>query len=294
MVNEWVNNKLMKIKDFLKTCYKAADNFVEHDGVEHAGYITFLIIISIFPFILFLIALTGFLGESEAGAIFIKNMLSLMPKEFLPAIIPRIQEIISGPPQSFVAIAFLSLIWTASSFFQGLRNILNRVYRVESPPSYLLRRIGTMVYFLIIALIIAIIIFFSFFGEVIYLKLLLVLKKEISLFASLDFLLVNKVFAFISTTLIVYLSYYTLPDLKKKKFANFLPGTIFVLICWFLVTRAFAIYLESFNQVYVVYGSIAGFVVSMFYLYIVVMIYIFGAEFNYEYAKLKNKKRIVN
>lgn len=280
----------MKVKDFISAFYKAGDNLINNDGTEQAGYITFLIIISIFPFILFLITIMGFIGESAAGQLFIQKLMVSLPKEFLPAIIPRIQEIVSGPPQSFVAVAFLSLLWTASSFIQAIRNVLNRVYKVESPPSYFLRRLGTMVYFLILIVILAFVIFILFFGHNIYQNVISILQKEVLGFNVFYLELYSRLLGPVVILSVVYLSYYTLPDLKKKKLASFFPGTILVIVCWFLITKAFSFYLETFDNVYVIYGSLAGFVVSMFYLYALVLIYIFGAEFNYSYNKIKGKK----
>lgn len=280
----------MRLKDFISAFYKAGDNLVNNDGTEQAGYITFLIIISIFPFILFLITIMGFMGGSSLGQLFIQQLIGMLPKEFLPAIVPRIEEIVSGPPQSFVAIAFISLLWTASSFIQAIRNVLNRVYKVESPPSYFLRRVGTMVYFLILICALVSIIFILFFGHQIYEKVIKVLQKEVFGFDIFYLQLYSNLIGPLVILATVYLSYYTLPDLKKKKLASFFPGTILVIVCWFLVTKVFSFYLESFDSVYVVYGSLAGFVVSMFYLYALVLIYIFGAEFNYSYNKIKGKK----
>ena len=71
---------------------------VRQDGVEHAGYLAFLSILSIFPFLIFLISIIGFFGASEVGIKIIFDILNSAPKEVTEALIPRVNEIISGPP----------------------------------------------------------------------------------------------------------------------------------------------------------------------------------------------------
>ena len=53
----------------------------EDDGVEHSGYMSFLILLSIFHFLVFLLALTSFLGASELGQNFIQIFLESLPEQ---------------------------------------------------------------------------------------------------------------------------------------------------------------------------------------------------------------------
>src|SRR3989338_10788634 len=123
---------------------------IRQDGVEHAGYLAFLSILSIFPFLIFLISIIGHFGGEQVGPKAIFNIINSLPKEVVESLMPRIAEIISGPPQSFLTLAIIGVIWTASSSVEGLRTILNRAYRVHLPPPYLLRRLINIIEFFII------------------------------------------------------------------------------------------------------------------------------------------------
>ena len=74
--------------------------------------IFFLFILSLFPFLIFLISIIGLFGGSQEGVRIIQDVLLAMPQEMSKALHPRINEIISGPSQSFLTIAIIGVIWT--------------------------------------------------------------------------------------------------------------------------------------------------------------------------------------
>src|SRR5690606_3894741 len=128
---------------------RAVINLVDHDGVEHAGYLAFLGLLAIFPFMVFLVALTGFAGQAEIGQQFIAHMFSVLPQDAVLALRPRVEEIISGPSSGLLTVSILGAIWTASSAVEGYRTVLNKAYHVGTPPAYVWRRLMAIVQLLI-------------------------------------------------------------------------------------------------------------------------------------------------
>lgn len=253
------------------------------DGVEHAGYLAFLSILSLFPFLIFLISIIGLFGATEDGIRLIHNALNSVPKEMKEALSPRINEIISGPNQGFLTIAILGVIWTASSSVEGCRTILNRAYRVEFPPPYLFRRFISIIQFFIISfsIVMAMIIF------LIIPKILATIESFLPVevnFESLFFDLSKYAISFIliaSTSLL----YYVLPN-AKQKLTQTLPGSVLAVILWTLLQKLFTFYLGYFDQVNFVYGSLAGIIISLMFFYLVSLIFILGAEFNYHFHRV--------
>ena len=140
----------------LKIFRKSLIDTVRHDGIEHAGYLAFLSILSFFPALIFLIAVIGLFGESKIGTDFLHKIISGLPNEMSRGLTPRINEIISGPSDGYLTIAIIGVIWTASSSVEGCRTILNRAYRVALPPPYILRRLVSIFEFFIIIFLIII------------------------------------------------------------------------------------------------------------------------------------------
>jgi len=255
---------------------------VKQDGVEHAGYLAFLSILSLFPFLIFLVAIIGLIGASEVGINAIHSILSIAPKEMANALTPRIDEIISGPPQTFLTLAIIGVIWTASSSVEGCRTILNRAYRIHHPPPYILRRlISILEFFIIIFIVVASIIIF-----IVAPNFLLQLERtfSISLNIDYDFFYIRYIAIFLLLTFATSMLYYALPN-AKQKFSQTVPGSILTVILWISLERSFSLYLENFHQFSFVYGSLAGVIISLMFFYLISLVFIFGAEFNYHYHR---------
>ncbi len=256
---------------------------IRHDGIEHAGYLAFLSILSLFPSLIFLITIVGFFGASDAGTHVINVIISSTPKEIGEALAPRINEITSGPEQSFLTIAIIGVIWTASSSVEGCRTILNRAYRVAFPPPYVLRRlISILEFFVIISAIVS--------GIIIFIIVPSLLKDFDAKFhlgiqaADFDIFYLRQIAIFFLLTCATSLLYYALPN-AKQKITQTVPGSILAVILWVLLGNLFEIYLEDFHQVNFVYGSLAGIIASLMFFYLISLVFIFGAEFNYHFHR---------
>ncbi|MFZ8865201.1 MAG: YihY/virulence factor BrkB family protein [Rickettsiales bacterium] len=263
---------------------KGCIDTIKHDGIEHAGYLSFLAILSIFPFLVFLISLLGLFGETKLGVEFVNILYGNIPTEVTSALKPRIDEIISGPPQSLLTIAILGAIWTSSSTVEGLRTIFNRAYRVSTPPAYIWRRLTSILQFILITfliisamfiIVITPIIFTNFFAfnQLSYLYELL--DKALKLRLIFSVIIIFSAISFI---------YYVIPNVKQN-LINIFPGASIVTLLWSIIGSIFSFYLQNFDQVNLIYGSLASFIIALLFFYIIAMILIFGAEFNYALEK---------
>ncbi len=265
---------------FFGSLSKAASDTIHHDGIEHAGYLAYLGLLSLFPFLVFFVALAGFGGEMEAGRQLIGLLLDYLPSHFIGALMPRIEEIISGPPPGLFTIAVFATIWTASSAVEGARTVLNRAYRVSTPPAYVWRRLMAIVQFLGITLTIFIAMFFLIFAPLVW-------RELEKIFHLQEFL--TPVWTYVRLGLSVFVlgcavgaSYYVLPNIRQR-WHSVIPGTIMVLFGWLLAAAGLSYYLERFQQLSFVYGSLEGIIVALLFFWASSVVYIFGAEFNYHF-----------
>lgn len=256
----------------------AIRDMVKQDGVEHAGYLAFLNIFSLFPFLIFLILIVGFIGASDLGRAAIYSSLSYFPQAITSSILPRIEEIISGPKQAFLTIAIVGVIWTASSTVEGLRTTLNKAYRVHLPPPYLLRRLISIFEFFVISFsIIAVMFLFVVVPKIIHFLGI----DSFSLFNQLSEILeINRFFIFVFLTCAVSLIYYFIPNVKQEITRTF-PGAILTVIAWYITQKMFIFYLKEFHQFNLVYGGLAGIMGCLLFFYLINIIFITGAQFNY-------------
>ena len=74
--------------------------------------------------------------------------------------------------------------------------------------------------------------------------------------------------------------YYALPNIKQSA-ASVLPGACITLALWYGAAWLLTTYLSEFTQVNLIYGSLGSFIAALLFFYVINVIFIFGAEFNY-------------
>lgn len=280
---------ILSTKKVLHCLWKALVDTIYHDGIEHAGYLAFLTLLALFPFLVFIAALTGFIGDSAIGTRFITLVLSNLPQEVTVALKPRMEEIASGPPQGLVTLAIVGAIWTSSSAVEGLRTILNRAYRVATPPAYIWRRLISIAQIFILTGIIIV--------TMSVLVLVPVIWEQLHVSPEIEEVL-NPLWTsmrYIAITFILFIVvaafYFILPNIKQT-WKSVAPGALMVVFGWIVSGILLSLYLGHFHQVNIIYGSLGGIIVSLLFFYIVSMVLIYGAEFNYHVERSLGHKLV--
>jgi membrane protein len=267
---------MMSPRTLLACFYKAGVNTLEHDGIEQAGYLAFLGLMAVFPFLVFVLALAGFIAEGEAGTRFVRLVLAQLPSEMVGALTPRITEITSGPPQGLLTVAILGAIWTSSSAIEGYRTVLNRAYRVATPPAYIWRRLLSIAQILILSFVVVVAMIVVVLLPVAWGKIEAAFGKSGVALSGNQILCLSiaVVFAGVST------AYYFLPNLKQN-LHSVAPGAVLVTFLWIEGARFLTLYLTQFNQLTLVYGSLGSVIATLLFFYASNVTFIYGAELNY-------------
>ncbi len=250
---------------------------IDHDGIEHAGYMSFMVLLSLFPFLVFFLVATSIVGASDTGQKLIQWLLTNLPNETTSSIKVHIEYLTKVPPKSLMTLALFGSIWTVSSFVEGIRTILNRIYEIHSPPRYLVRRMLSIIQFLLISVCL-----FCALGALIILPAIMKHFAEINaLIKALDPVWINiRYFALYSILFISALMlYYLIPNVKLKPL-KLCPGAFLSTMLWVTSGRLLSSYIAKYNQLDLVYGSLGSIIATLLFFYIANIIFIYGAEFN--------------
>lgn len=267
------------VKDILHLFYKSGDNLVENDGLELAGYLTFLAILSLFPFLVLIVAMAGFIGQGELGTQFIELLVTHLPEEAVSALMPRIHEIMSGPPLPLLGISVLGTLWTSSSLVEGLRTVLNRAYGVSNPPTYVWRRFMSIVQIIAFTIIIILVMFLLVLAPVLIDPFMRWIGFEafvLKQFLTYDFVYIGALIIFVAVASL----YYVLPNIKQSMI-KVAPGALLVVVLWIAGAAGLSAYLDNVHQVNIVYGSLSGLIATLLFFYVMNTLFIYGAEFNH-------------
>ncbi|MBN8543896.1 MAG: YihY/virulence factor BrkB family protein [Alphaproteobacteria bacterium] len=269
------------IKKSLCMVYRAGDNLVENDGIELAGYLAFLELLSLFPFLVIIVATAGFFGQGELGAQFINMLITHAPEDAVVSLKPRIEEIISGPPQGLLTISILGALWTSSSAVEGFRTVLNRAYNVSEPPHYFFRRLMSILQIVLLTVIVMfvmlVLVLTPLFFERIAHQAGWKLPPDALTFFTQDFVYIAIACMFVAVASL----YYWLPNIKQTLIAV-LPGAAIVVAGWLGGAALVSFYLDNVSQVNLIYGSLSGLIATLLFFFVMNIVFIYGAEFNHE------------
>jgi membrane protein len=267
---------MLSPRTILTSFYQAGLNTCDHDGIEHAGYLAFVGLLALFPFLVFLAALAGFMAEGQAGAEFIRMVLAQLPPDMVQGLVPRVNEITSGAPHGLLTISVLGAIWTSSSALEGYRTVLNRAYRVSTPPAYIWRRLLSIAQILIFSFVLVL-------AMIVVVVLPLASGKVAAAAGKSGVPLKGHLIVCISIAVIflgISLAYYFLPNLKQTIHAV-VWGAALVTLLWIATARLLSFYLSRINPTNLVYGSLGGVIAALLFFYVGNVLFIYGAEFNY-------------
>lgn len=286
----------MNFKNKIKTIKSIIDSVVENDFFGMASEMGFMLCIGIFPFILFLTALFGFIGKhSFMGPIFI-FMHNIMPTDVINLMNTVLDEVFFFSKGGLVAVlGFCITLFLSTNTLAIVAKGLNRAYKVKETRSFLYSRLLALIMVFVNTLVLFLSITLIVFGKVI-IRFLVTYIGMTEHLANI-MLFVRWPIAFLTLFVMAYLSYYILPDLsgrEKLRRHSALPGSIFFCISWLLGSWLFSIYINNLHTYNFVYGTIAGFAVMMMWLYYTSILILIGGEINSQlYEKLERKDELI-
>lgn len=286
----------MNFKNKIKTIKSIIDSVVENDFFGMASEMGFMLCIGIFPFILFLTAIFGFIGKhSFMGPIFI-FMHNIMPTDVINLMNTVLDEVFFFKRSGLVAVlGFCITLFLSTNTIAIVAKGLNRAYKVKETRNFFYSRLLSLIMVFVNTLVLFLSITLIVFGKVI-IKFFVAYLGMTEHLANI-MLFVRWPIAFLTLFLMAYLSYYILPDLsgdEKLRRHSALPGTIFFCISWLLGSWLFSVYINNLHTYNFVYGTIAGFAVMMMWLYYTSILILIGGEINSQlYEKLERKEILI-
>jgi len=248
---------------------------VENELISKANDLTFKILLSMFPFIIFLMAMASYF---EIDTMFlIEEMHYSLPPDVMDVLAPFMIEIFEVRRPQVLSISFAVMIFAASGGFNSVMQGINRAYGQVDKRNFIYRRLISIALVFIFAIAIVLAMVMLIFNEAIY-------RTAIHFLADTTFL--NMIFSFMGYFLSIGMLLFSvivinkLSLARKKKFRDFLPGVSFTVLCWVFLSRAFSVYVNNFSGHSALYGSVAGTMLLMIWLNLMCIMLLVGAEIN--------------
>ena len=271
-----------------KTAYDAYLSFVLDDGWAIASHIALSTLMSLFPFLIFITALSGFLGTQQLSDQVAALLLETWPAEVAGPIAAEIAGVLTNAHGGLLTIGVALAIYFSSSSVESLRIGLNRAYDViESRPWWLLR-LESIGYVLIGA---AALIALSFMIVSSIGGLSRILRYLPWLGPVEDGLTIWRITVGSTViTVALVLMHKWLPA-GRRRLIEIAPGIVVTMLLWVVMGIGFGRYLAQFAYTYVsTYAGLASAMVALVFLYWTASIFVYGGELNNAIRKARAKQ----
>lgn len=259
----------------------AVSKFSKDNMVAYAGAIAFQAFLSIFPLIIFLLALLGFLGIPSFFDWILNQAQTALPQsayDLVQRIVAQVRGQASGGLLSFgIIFALLS----ASSAVRMAMIALNVTYDVEDRTAWKKYALSVL-YTLVLVVLVIVAVGLMLLGN----QVIGWLAQQIglgSLFVALWTWLRWPV-AVVLLMVILAFVYYLFPN-TTQPFKFITPGAVIAVIVWIIASFVFSYYLTNFATYSATYGALAGIIVLLLYLFISAATMLLGAEVNVEFYR---------
>lgn len=270
-----MENKL-SIKEKINIIFKRlVKRYINHDISAYAALMAFFLTLSLFPFLIILFAV---LGQFSLDTNWVINALELFfPDEVHGLVMEFIRRNIILKDFNVLPFSIIGGLWASSRGIRALMLSLNMAYQVKETRNYLIIKLIDILYTILIIIGIVFLLTLPNIGREFlnYINTYITIDPHIIELIDIFKLTVLPVtIVFIISTL-----YMLLPN-KKQPFKKVIPGTIFTIIGWTLLSYLFSIFINYIANYSLIYGSLSTIIILMLWLYFSSIILILGGELN--------------
>ncbi|WP_331767697.1 YihY/virulence factor BrkB family protein [Embleya sp. NBC_00896] len=268
---------------------RTVTEFKDDELTDRAAALTYYGVLSLFPALLVLVSLLGIAGESATREI-LDNLQQLAPGAARDVITNAVRELqSSGGTGSWLAIVgLLAAVWSASGYVAAFIRASNIVYDIaEGRPVWKTTplRLALTLVLMVLACASALIVVFT--GG-------LARQAGTALGIGDTALTVWAIAKWpvliLLVTLMIAILYWAAPNARNRGFRWITPGSFVALLIWLVASGGFALYVANFASYNKTYGTFAGVIVFLVWLWVTNLAVLLGLEFD---AELSRERAVV-
>ncbi len=266
------------MKKFAYRVGRLINKCLNDDIFGKSASVSFYILTTFFPFIILIFIIASSISLQMEDMLY--GFLNLFPKEISNMVIDILGNI--SRSKGLIITALVMSVWTMSGAMVSITKSLNSFYSITETRNIIVLRLQCIAY--AIMLIISIVFSFTLiiFGGVIG----NVIDKYITHFNAQMVWNFARFILMIAYVWALFLMLYKFMPNKKIKFKNVMLGALYTTFIWIGASFAFSFYVNNFSKYHIIYGSIAGVIMLVTWIYITSFVILTGGEINAVYSKL--------
>jgi membrane protein len=264
------------------TLKKAFSEFGRDQCTDLAAALTYYAVLAVFPALLALVSLLGVFGQGESTTSALLDIVrSIGQGTAADQLEGPIRQMTEAKAAGFgLVFGILGALWSASGYVGAFGRALNRIYQIDEgrpvwklrPLQLLLTLAGIMMAALVLVGLVVSGPMAKAIGGAIGLGDTAVTVWNIAKWPVMLAIVV----------VLVAVLYYASPNVKQPKFRWMSVGAAVAILVWLIASVAFGFYVANFGSYNKTYGSLAGVIVFLLWLWLTNLALLFGAEVDSE------------
>jgi membrane protein len=257
--------------------------FSRDQCLDLAAALTYYAVLAAAPALLALVSVLGLVGSGgQAVERVIGTMEGVVPPDVLSVVTPLVENAAGGGGRAGLALVLgvVLALWSASGYVGAFGRAMNRIYEIdEGRPVWRLRPVMllvTLVAVVIAALTVAALALSGpvaqAVGDAVGLGATAVTVWNLAKWPVVVLLVV----------VLVAILYHVTPNVRQPRMRWLSVGAFVAILVWALASAAFGLYVATFASYDATYGSLAGIIVFLLWLWITNLALLFGAELDAE------------
>lgn len=266
---------------------KISDNYTAACAAQAA----FFILLSVVPIISLILAVTTYLPFTQQDVLHL--MMQIIPDDLIGYVQDIIADLYARAGKTVISVSAITMLWSASKGIAALMDGFNTMYQLRRDNNnWVISRCIAIVYTVLFILLFVIamcgyVMVSHYYQE--YIKGVFEIESAMRTIL----LLIRYVMGWLLFYGFLLMLYVILPGgfglpIGKEEKVNLgervrqqMPGAAFAAVAWLVISRIVVIYIDYFPNLSLMYGSLAGIVIAMLWLYFCMYSIFIGAVINY-------------
>jgi membrane protein len=248
---------------------------------DRAAGLTYYALMSLFPALLFAVAILGFFGQQgliSDAANYLRDAGA--PSSVVDAVTGALKSAQNkrGTAVGALVLGLATSLYGASGAFGAVGRALNVIWRVEEGRGFVRKKATDVLWTLLCLALLLVTLVLVFLGGSLAADVFGAIglgDTAASIWAYARWPL-----ALCSMMVLYALIYYQAPNVEVRRFRLITPGAVFGVVTWILASAAFFLYVSHFSSYGATYGAFAGAVILLVWLYLSSSVMLLGAELN--------------
>ncbi len=249
----------------------------EDDVLGHSAQLAFYFLFALFPMLIFLAALVGYLPIPHLLDRLIDYLSQVLPTIAIVLVRQTLMEITRMQRSGLLSFGLILTVWAASSGLHALVYSLNVAYGVKITRPWWRDRLLALGLTFGFSMLIILALALIFFGE--NLGTFLADHYHLGTLFRTTWALLQWPAMVLFVLFGLELLYFAAPN-RPMRWRLITPGAVFALLAWLLISYSFKWYVTRIANYTLTYGSLGSVIVLMLWLYLTSIAILMGGEIN--------------